>query len=372
MGTIKLALVVPYSKIGRIPREQEHQINDPYSNWILALGGEQIPLPWLQLRKSLLSIYFDFLAPTMAKFNFAAYVLFSKWLLRRLNKFHNIKYLTKFNVVLVAVHEYSIREIAKFVVQIKKDMKKSTVFVTPCVPFEYIREALKSPENFKYFKILIDTCDAFLNWGHEAISDYLKLYTDTPVVNFPMTYPFEFAKAFFKKREEKEKIIFVPGHVLRVDDVASMLVARKIQEIYPDFVIEVLKMRGLNVEPLRGSNYRLRAPSPKWVDFLKRAGRAYMVIDMDNTWTLGRVPNDAAAVGTPCIGLNSGSQADLFPALTCSDIVGTRKAVKLGVKLIEDTKFYKRIQEGAFKKLERYSHENAEKRLSKLLENLRK
>ena len=92
-----------------------------------------------------------------------------------------------------------------------------------------------------------------------------------------------------------------------------------------------------------------------------------MIIDMDNAWTLGRLVRDAAAVGTPCIGLNSGSQENLFPDLTCSDIVDTKKAVNLGIKLIKDRKFYEMVQRKAFKRLEAYSYENSVKRLNKVL-----
>jgi hypothetical protein len=196
METIKLAIIGPYSRAGGILR-QNLPLADPYSNWIIALGGEFIPLTWLQLKKPFLRIYHDFLAPNFAKLNFAGYVLFSKWLIRNLNKFHNIQYLTKFDVVLVIVHDYAIREMGKFVVTARKMRKRPRLFAVLCVPFEHIRNALKNSENFKYFKILLDSCDAFLNCEHKAISDYLKLYTDTPIITFPMLYPFEFTKTFF-------------------------------------------------------------------------------------------------------------------------------------------------------------------------------
>jgi len=92
-----------------------------------------------------------------------------------------------------------------------------------------------------------------------------------------------------------------------------------------------------------------------------------MVIDMDNTWTLGRVVRDAAAVGTPCIGLNSGSQKSIFPDLVCSDIIDTKKSIDLGIKLIEDRKFYERVQKKAFKQLKEFSYENSVKRLNRML-----
>ena len=93
-----------------------------------------------------------------------------------------------------------------------------------------------------------------------------------------------------------------------------------------------------------------------------------MVIDMDNTWTLGRLVRDAAVVGTPCVGLNSGSQEYLFPDLACSDVVDTKKAIDLAIKLIEDEKFYEMVQKKAFERLESHSYENSVERLKKVLE----
>jgi hypothetical protein len=282
-----------------------------------------------------------------------------------------MQYLTKFDVVLVVALEHTIREMARFIVEAKKMDKRPVLLAVICVPFNHVREVLKNPETFKDFKVFLDNCDAFLNYNHVGVSEYLKLYTDTPIINFPLCYPFEFTKSFFEKRERKKKIIHVSGHALRTDDVASMLIAKKIQQIHPDFIIEVVERKGLNIEPLRDSNYRI-IPFMEWKEYIKHLRKTYIVIDMDNTWTVGRVPNDAAAVGTPCIGLNSGSQADLFPDLTCSDIVDTKKAIKLGIKLIEDKNFYEKIQRNAFRRLKKYSYKTAEKRMRKLLNEISK
>ncbi len=369
---MKFASIVPYTQRGRVwdlSREKLDYHPDSIFGLTVALRGEHVPLMWLKFSKTPNHIYHGCLAPQMARFNYAGYTKISKLLNRAFEKFHNLAYLTKFDVVLISVHDYSIREMAKLILAARKVKKRPLFFGVLNNAFDSFREAFKDRESFEYFKVFLDNCDAFLNWGHEAISDYLGLYTETPIVNFPMSYHFEIAKSFFERRENKEKIILVSGHESRIDDVASMLVAKKIQERHQDYLIEVIGRRTLNPEPLRNSKYRI-IPFLKWEDYIKHLRETYLIVDMDNTWTLGRVANDAAVVGTPCIGINSGSQVRLFPDLTCDDVSGVKKAVALGKKLIEDKKFYERVQKKAFKRLEKYSYKNSAKEFEKILRKL--
>lgn len=334
--------------------------------WTSALGGEHIPLLWFKLRKLPNRIYHNYLAPRMSRFHYLGYTILSVLINRAFQKFHNLHYLTKFDVVLVPLYDYSIPETAKFIVEAKKLRKKPIFLGAFGNTFNSFREAWKSPENYRYFKIFIDNCDVFINWGHDAISSYLEQYTNTPVVNFTMFYPFEFARSFFEPYENKEKIIFVSGHSQRVDDVLSLLIAKKIQEEYPEFLIEVVNRPLYNIEPLKNSRYKV-VPFLKWQDYLKYSSKTYMIIDMDNTWTAGRVANDAAAVGTPCIGLNSRNQGRIFPDLTCLDVIDTKKAVDLGIKLVKDRKFYEKVQKKAFENLKTCSYENSVKRFQNML-----
>ena len=375
---MKFACVELYTKSGKIwdgAKEKPNYLCDPkteidncsFGCWTSALGGEHVPLLWFKSRKPVRYIYHNYLASRMSKFNYAGYSIVSKLINIALDKFYNLQYVTKFDVVLIVVHDYSIREMAKFIVKAKKLRKKPIFLGALGNTLDSFRETLKDKDAFRFFKIFIDNCDVFVNYYHEAISDYLGLYTDTPIVNFPQFYPFEFAKSFFEPYENKKKIIFVSGDTSRTDHISSLLIAKKIQAQYPDFLIEVIGRPSLNLEPLKNSKYRV-APFFEWIDYLKHTRETYMVIDMDNTWTLGRVVRDAAVVGTPCIGLNSGSQKSLFPDLVCSDITDTKKAIDLGIKLIEYRKFYERAQKKAFKRLEAHSYENSVKRLNRMLE----
>ncbi|MCK4405713.1 MAG: glycosyltransferase [Hadesarchaea archaeon] len=379
---MRFACVELYTKYGKIwdrAKEKPNYLCDPkteidtcsFGCWTSALGGEHVPLLWFKLRKPVRYIYHNYLAPRMSRFNYAGYSIVSKLINRALDKFYNLQYVTKFDVVLIVVHDYSIREMAKFIVKAKKLRKKPIFLGALGNTLDSFRETLKDKDAFRFFKIFIDNCDVFVNYYHEAISDYLGLYTDTPIVNFPQFYPFEFAKSFFEPYENKEKIIFVSGDTSRTDHISSLLIAKKIQAQYPDFLIEVIGRPSLNLEPLKNSRYKV-TPFFEWIDYLKHTGKTHIIIDMDNTWTLGRVVRDAAVVGTPCIGLNSESQKSLFPNLVCSDITDTKKAIDLGIKLIEDRKFYERVQKKAFKRLEAYSYENSVKRLSGILEEYTK
>lgn len=379
---MRFACVELCTKSGKIwdgAKEKSNYLCDPkteidtcsFGCWTSALGGEHVPLLWFKLRKPVRYVYHNYLAPRMSRFNYAGYSIMSKLINRALDKFYNLQYVTKFDVVLIVVHYYSIREMAKFIVKAKKLRKKPIFLGALGNTLDSFRETLKDKDAFRYFKIFIDNCDVFVNYYHEGISDYLGLYTDTPIVNFPQFYPFEFAKSFFEPYENKEKIIFVSGDTSRTDHISSLLIAKKIQERYPDFLIEVVGRPSLNSGPLKNSRYRI-TPFFEWIDYLKHTRNTYMIIDMDNTWTLGRVVRDAAVVGTPCIGLNSESQKSLFSDLVCSDITDTKKVIDLGIKLIEDRKFYERVQKKAFKRLKAYSYENSVKRLNGVLEEYAK
>lgn len=378
---MKFANVVPHTKSGNIwyaAKEKPNYLCDPkiidatsHGCWTSALGGEHIPLSWFKFRKPVRKIYHNYLAPRMSRFHYGGYSIISKLINRAFDKFHNLQYVKNFDVILVVVSDYSIREMAKFVVEAKRISKKTVFLGIFDGSLDSFREAFKVSDNFRNFKIFIDNCDIFVNWYHEAISDYLKLYTDTPIVSFPQFYPFEFAKSFFEPYKNKKKIIFVSGDTSRTDHVASLLIAKKIQQRYSDFLIQVVGRPTLHVEPLRNSRYEV-IPSLKWINYLKHAKNTYMIIDTDNTWTLGRVANDAAAVGTPCIGLNSGNQKRLFPDLTYSDIIDTDKVINLGIKLIENRKFYEKLQKKAFNRLEVCSYKNSVKRLEKMLKAMRK
>jgi len=373
---MKFACVELYTKSGRIwdgAREKPNYLCDPsvidnasFGSWTSALKGEHVPLLWFKLRKPLRQVYHDQIAPRMAKFNYAKYSIISRLFNRALGEFHNLEYLSKFDVVLVIVHDYSIRAMAKFVTSAKKLQEKPVILSAFGNTLYHFREAWKNPESFRDFKLFIDNCDIFINYFNTALPGYLKLYTDTPIVNFPQFYPYEFAKSFFVPREKKEKVIFVSGHTMRTDNISSLLIAKKLQELYPNFLIKVAHRPLNNLEPLKNSRFKV-SPFLKWTDYLKHSRKDYMIIDMDNTWTLGRLVRDAAAVGTPCIGLNSGSQENLFPDLVCSDIVDTKRAIDLGIKLIENRKFYEMVQRKAFKRLEAYSYENSVKRLNRIL-----
>lgn len=374
---MKFACVELYTKSGRIwdgAREKPNYLCDPkteidnasFGCLTSALKGEHVPLLWFKFKGPLRHVYHNWTAPYLIRIPHAGAIV-SKFLNRGFEKFHNLDYVSKFDVMLIVAHDFSIRAMAKFIVAAKKLRKKPIFLGAFGSPFNFIREALKDEENFRYFKNFIDNCDVFISCGHEAISEYLKLYTDTPVVNFPMFYPFEFAKSFFRPYQDKKKIIFVSGYTQKTDQVLSLLVAKKIQAHRPDFLIETIGHPRQNLEPLRGARFRV-VPFLRWINYLKHASETYIIVDMDNTWTAGRVANDAAAVGTPCIGLNSGSQGRLFPDLTCSDVIDTKKAIDLGIGLIEDKAFYEKAQKRAFNQLKACSYENSVKRFQKMLE----
>ncbi len=145
-----------------------------------------------------------------------------------------------------------------------------------------------------------------------------------------------------------------------------MHLAKRIQQIFPEYLIQYIKTKDLNTEPLRGARCEALTPLD-WHAFLKTINRSKIVINTDVWWTNGRVPADCAAVGTPCMGVNANRQMELFPELVCADIAGTAQAIDLARQLIEDKAFYKKIQENSYKKLKYYSYENSVRQFNKLI-----
>jgi hypothetical protein len=338
-----------------------------YGNWVTALRGELIPLHWLidgKVRRGAVN-----------PISFHESIPFRAW--RRFRKefrndrpkritFGNLNYLEKFNVILVSFYYSHHSEFRQFILNAKERYPEKIFLGVHDFNLGRVREFWRNPDWYNNFVSFLNHTDIVILLNKVA-RDYYSLITNRPIVYFPVFYPTSYTKRFFVQRAEKEKKLFIAGTTERMDIVWSCLLARKLQEKFPQYVIQVCNWKNMNLEPLKGTRFEV-LPLMKWEEYLRVTGKATLILNTDSWWTNGRVPSDAAAVGTPCIGVNADRQIDLFPDLVCSEVVDTRKAIDLGSRLIEDPDLYLSIQNKAIQTLEEYSYENAAKRLGTILD----
>ncbi len=367
---IHFACVEYSTKTGKIWRptpEKPNYLCDPESEidptsfgcWTSALSGEHIPVNFLRRRQNPHTL---------------AYKLGRKkdLILEKINGksvYHNLSYLKKFNLVLFLIHNFSMPQMADLIKRAKK-INPEAIFLGSIVsPLGLLRETWKKEKGFRQFKKLADACDIFINVNREA-EDYLESILNTKVLYFPQFYPFEYAHQFFRRKEEKEKIILVAGETERLDNLAGQFSAIKIQKKYPEFLIQVVDYPDLNIAPLKIAKADFTIiPFLKWQENLKRLARVFMIINTDAIWTLGRLQADAAAVGAPSIGINSNNQLEFFPKLSVSDIAGNSQIFTLAEKLILDEQFYCNIQQEAAAKLAENDYEKSKERLKEVIKN---
>lgn len=377
---IQFACIEYNTKSGSIWRptpERPNYLCDPkneidigsFGSWTSALKGEHIPLHWFMDGKPRPGV--DGSSP----FQKTLFYRFGTRLIKEIfpdgnrnYQFHNLGYLEKFNPVLVCFSLTQPEAMTQFL-QKAKERYPEKIFLVTYGTFNLgrVREYWRDPSWFRHFVTFLNTGDLIILVNREA-REYLQLVTKKPILYFPTFYPVHYTEKFFVPREEKEKKIFVAGTTERMDIVWSCLIAKVLQERYPDFTIQVCSWKNMNFEPLKGTRYEV-LPWLQWEDYLKVTGKAMFILNTDTWWTNGRVPSDAAAVGTPCIGVNADRQKDLFPDLTCSDVMDTKKALQLGARLIDDNKFYEFIQNKAYQRLEIFSYENSRERFHNLIES---
>ncbi len=325
--------------------------------WTSALNGEHIPYSFLQIGKNARSFAFK--------------------IQRRLDRikekmskrpvYHNLNYLKKFNLILLIVHTYSLPLFADLAQRIQKINPHAILLGSITSPLGLLRETWKKSGEYRAFKNFADYCDLFINVNRVA-QKYLEYITKTPVIYFPQFYPYEFARQSFQPRERREKTIFVAGETSRTDNLAGQLVAIALLKKHPDFQIKIVDIPGTNLAPLKIARVPFQAiPFQNWQKHLKRLASYYLVINLDQIWTLGRLQADCAAVGTPSIGINANNQMEMFPDLTIKDIEGIGDAVSLGERLIGESDFYHSVQEKANKVISQNDYDQSRQRLFDLL-----
>ena len=375
VNSLKFACVELYTKSGEIWRptpekpnylcDQRYEIDvNSFGCWTSALDGEHIPLSWFVTGKKG--------RPAHQKATLLERGIHKakKSLFKETFPYRNLDYVKRFDVVLVCHHESAHWEMLHFLKK-AKEVSPSTLFLATYGVYQLgrVRELWRNPRWYRSLMEFIETSDLFLI-VNRAAQEYFQLATPKPAVYFPPFYPYEYTRRFCRRREEKEKTIFVAGNTERLDILAGFLMAREFQKRHPDYLIKLTDWGKMNLELLRGCRYEVLSRTT-WQGYLEETSKALFILNTDIWWTNGRVPLDAAAVGTPCIGCNANGQMECFPDLTCADIQGTAKALQGAERLLSDSLFYEAIQERALSQLESYSYENSKKRFESLVAGIR-
>lgn len=357
-GRMHFAVVEYNSKSGKIWKhtpERPNYLADPqkeidptsFGGYVSALHGEHIPLLHFVGVNTVKKIY--------------------KRLADRWPKY-SLDYLKQFDTLLV-VHQISdAHEMANFVRRVRKELPHIFTLGVPTQPFGILRphidSNLKAKQEFVEF---LDNCHVFIsvvkatNWWYERV-------TKTPVVYVPQIYPAHFASQFFLPLEKKEKIIFVAGITDRPNISQGFLVAKQLQQEFPEYIIHATQIPSVPMDfsNLKGARYEIQ-PFREWRQQLPYVAKTGLVINTDHTLTRGRVQADAAAVGTPSLGGNSDAASDLFPELSSTPETSTEELIAKGRKLLIDNNFYKKIIEYASDKIKKYDYEESAARLQLLV-----
>ncbi|MCL5029024.1 MAG: glycosyltransferase [Bacteroidetes bacterium] len=380
---MKFACIEYRTKSGKIWKAEENKPNylcnpdteidnTSYGTWTSALHGEHIPLRWIVEGKNDPS--YNELIKRQALLRQRILLKIRKILVRRSADplhFANIDYLKEFDLILLCIH-YEVADVFADLAKSIKERFPSQVLLTTYGTFNLgrVREFWRNNNWFRNFKDFINAGDAFVvvNPGTES---YFELICKKPIIYFPQLYPIEYTKKFFRNYLEKENVIFIGGSTQRMDNVWSALLAKKIQSDLPQFKIRVIGTNDFNFEVLKGAQYEI-LPNLSWEKYLFETSKCKLIINMDNWWTNGRVPTDAAAVGTPCIGVNAGRQVELFPTLAFDDIIGNQEALNAIKQLLKSEEIYYKVTDYAYRTLEKYDYEEGAERIRDLFTDLNK
>lgn len=331
-----------------------------YGTWTSAMEGEHVPMSW-------------FIEPRRGpgvgeKFRIGIRIKF-KLNSRRgrpLIEFSNLGYAERFDAVLICFHPYGFRLMTELVQALRRQFPHLVIIGTHATfSLGRLRELWKSKEWFSSLRTFMDSCDVFAVANREAI-EYVSLVSRTPVRYLPQFYPLEYTQQLGIRNGTKNKTIFVAGNTSRSDVVWGCLLAKEIQSRHTGYRVQVIGSEGFNDATLDGSDFDV-LPRMAWTDYLKTVAQSRLVINTDVGWTNGRVQSDAAAMMTPCIGVNAGWQTELFPDLTIPDVEGSTLAIEIADKLITSDSYCQSTSQSAFDKLSEWSYSGGRRRVLEVI-----
>ena len=230
---------------------------------------------------------------------------------------------------------------------------------------------LDDVETYNLFMYLfvdfMDTVDVFLSDAPDCV-EYFQLFSDTPVRFILYPYPLEYVSKFRVPLEKRDKRILkmgVTGGRIGSEGHDALLLMRSILDEYQAFDGYAVSMDGTWNGSAGFGKIQFHTERP-WKEFLKDVvSRSYIAIDLDSAHTHGRTAADCAALGVPCIGVNSSAQQLLFPKLTFGETeYAAMKDVML--TLLNDRTFWLQCSEEAMSFSEMYSYSAARDEMERL------
>lgn len=357
---MKFAVIEYSSKSGGIWRHTDAKPNylaDPdeeidatsFGCYVSALQGEHIPITWLANASG------SWLRKVWKR-------IVGSW------PSYSIKYLSKFDVLMIVHQVNDAHEIVRLISRIKLQYPHIFVIGVPTWPFgQLIEHFNKNQIDLAIFQEYMDSCHIFVSVVKETLGWYRER-TKTPVVYLPQIYPVEYTKQFYRPSEGREKIIFVAGVTTRPNIRQGQAIARQLQREFPEYIIHVTETPGtdLNLTELKGARYEIK-PFSQWREHLQYLNTVTLVINTDYTSTRGRVQVDCAAVGTPSLGGNSDGERDLFSGLASTPDTPDDDILAHARRLLTNAAYYDEITTAARQRLQKYSYIESADRLRLLV-----
>ena len=282
---------------------------------------------------------------------------------------YDMSYFEKFDTLLVVYQLSDGHEMVNFLKKLRATYPNIAILGVPTQPYGILKDVWdNAPEKKQEIIQFIQQCDIFLTIVESTKDAWQEIAGNIPVAYLPQPYPVEFASEKFKTRNNKRNIIYVAGVTDRKNIILGEVVAKKLQEKFPHYRIQMSAVEGmeLDISELQGTQYDI-IPFTPWQEHLEMLSKAMLVINTDYTFTRGRVQVDCAAVGTPSIGANSDGQDDLFPKLPATDATALEQLVLQGTQLLQDDSYYSEVVRTAQERLKKYSYPESKKRLEELV-----
>jgi hypothetical protein len=363
---MKFAVIEYSSKTKAIWRHTESRPNflcdpvkeiDPtsFGCYVSALEGEHVPLTYL-------------ISGDEVGFITRVYRKIIKRLTGNWPVNYNIEYLQKFDALLVVYQLSDGHEMVAFLKKLRAKFPSISILGVPTQPYGILEDVWeKEPEKKEEMQAFINQCDVFLTIVKSTLPAWQAL-SSVEVTYLPQPYPVEFALQEYKERKQKRNIIYVAGVTDRKRIVEGEIVAKKLQEMFPQYRIQMSSIPDMQLDTseLLGTSFDVIEFTP-WREHLLMLSRAMLVINTDYTYTRGRVQVDCAAVGTPSIGANSDGQDDLFPKLSATDTTSIDQLVLQGSQILQDTTYYNEVMRTAKERLQKYNYAESRKRIEELV-----
>jgi len=201
----------------------------------------------------------------------------------------------------------------------------------------------------------------------EVHARYFSLFTSAPVVSLNCPLTVDEIASLARPAEQREKRILVSGPLFReYNGLTALYVALEAgwpvdvlsSKKYTPEVLQLPETAAFYQELARETEREINLlPYLPWhPDYLTRAAKYYLAVNMDFRTHAGLFSAELAALGIPVVGSDSlDLQSRFFPDLTFNSFDGkrAREAVK---KLINDPEFYRRVSRQAATAAREYSN----------------